>query len=638
VGVRSVKRGQCPSCGAEVIFRSAVSILAVCDYCRSTLLRQDLELENLGKMAELLEDASPVQIGTEGRYRERHFTVVGRIQLKHGAGLWNEWHLLFDDESTGWLGETPGLCAVTFVMPPPEDCPAFEDLAIKLHLTIHGRDFQVVNLEKVRCIAGEGELPFRVGAGYDNAVADLRGPGQAFATLDYSETPPLLFVGEQVEFQSLSLANLRDVAVRGTTARTETFRCTQCGAPVTPKAEASVVIACGSCGSVIDLEDSRHPVLFQAALDKGIRPLIPLGSRGRLRGNDYEVIGFLQRETREEGIAYLWSEYLLFNLGGGFAWLSEYDGHWNYIQPTTHQPVFFRARGAEFAQYRERRFRHFQTSEATVTYVLGEFYWRVALGEKARVRDFVDPPWMLSEERMDKELLWSVGEYIDGEELREAFKIDSAFPEPMGVYANQPSPWQGKLGGYWRRFAGFALLLAALQAFFVLQDTRADVPRMTVQLDAGHPETAPISPVFDLPGGGRRDVEVEADLDSGDTRLVLKMDLVNDQGVALHGTREVSAYGGADNAVPGHRKTTLRFAGVPKGRYYLAVAAEGEGGATTAGQPVTCILTVRRAETSWGVFFLALLGLAAWPGWVSQRHNAFETRRWMWSDHPPESG
>lgn len=626
-----MKRANCPSCGAEVLFRSAASILAVCEYCRSTLLRKDLKLENLGRMAELMEDASPVQLGTEGRYKDQRFTVVGRIQLKYDAGLWNEWYLLFDNERTGWMGETPGLCAVSFQFPAPANCPPFGALEVGRHVSLDRRDFRVVNLEEPRCIAGEGELPFRVGAGYDTKVADLRGSGNTFATLDYSEAPPLLFVGEQVEFQSLALTNLRDVSVRGKAAKTETFRCGNCGAPLAPKIEASVVIVCGSCGTAHDLDDPNHPVLFQAALKKAPTPSIPLGSRGRLRGNDYEVIGFLRREARVEGIAYPWSEYLLFNLGGGFAWLSEYDGHWNYILPTTHQPVLFRKRGSEFAQYREQPFRHFQTSEARVTFVLGEFYWRVALGETAVVRDFVAPPRMLSEERMERELLYSIAEYIEAEELRQAFKVQRPFPKPLGVYANQPSPWTGKLAGYWRLFGMFAAILLTIQIVFVSRDAGFHAPPMAVPLEPGHPELSQATPIFGLPGG-RRDLYVDADLDSADTRIGLKMDLVDAAGatVPIRG-KDIGANRSA-NAAAGHRRIIWRFPGVPKGSYYLLVSATGDE--NPAGQPVNATLKLRRAKTSWGMFWLALIALAAGPGMASWRSSAFETRRWMASDHP----
>jgi len=67
----------------------------------------------------------------------------------------------------------------------------------------------VQNLESARCIAGEGELPFRVGAGYDAPVADLIGEKNAFATIDYSEEQPLVFIGEYMEFDDLHFSNLR---------------------------------------------------------------------------------------------------------------------------------------------------------------------------------------------------------------------------------------------------------------------------------------------------------------------------------------------------------------------------------------------------------------------------------------------
>lgn len=71
----------CPSCGAPVKFTSVASLLSVCSYCGSTLIRRDLDVENLGKMAELIPDSSPLQLGVERRYRGKHFNVMGRLQV-----------------------------------------------------------------------------------------------------------------------------------------------------------------------------------------------------------------------------------------------------------------------------------------------------------------------------------------------------------------------------------------------------------------------------------------------------------------------------------------------------------------------------------------------------------------------------
>jgi len=201
----------CPSCGAPVAFQSSASVMAVCSYCTSTLVRHDLNLEHIGKMATLQADGSPLQLQAEGRYRGDHFTVIGRIQLRYLAGLWNEWHLLFDDQRCGWLGESGGTYAVSFQVQAQETLPRQEDLLVGGQVILKGQSFEIANIEMALCIGGEGELPSSISPGYETTVVDLRGEGRRFATLDYSEEPPLVFLGEYVEFEELHLSGLREL-------------------------------------------------------------------------------------------------------------------------------------------------------------------------------------------------------------------------------------------------------------------------------------------------------------------------------------------------------------------------------------------------------------------------------------------
>lgn len=206
-----MKECNCPSCGAPVVFKSSASILAVCEYCQSTLVRHDLKLENVGKMAELQADGSPLQLGVEGRYQRASFRVVGRIQLRYKQGLWNEWHLLFDDQRNGWLGESMGTYAVSFLTEVREKVPRFEDLRPGQQVVLKGQSYEVTGIEEAFCVGSEGELPFQIGPGYASPAADLTGPGNGFATLDYSEEQPLVFIGEYVEFEELHLSGLREL-------------------------------------------------------------------------------------------------------------------------------------------------------------------------------------------------------------------------------------------------------------------------------------------------------------------------------------------------------------------------------------------------------------------------------------------
>ncbi len=201
----------CPSCGAPVTFTSAQSLLAVCGSCRATLLRRDLDVEQIGTMAALLDDATPLQLGAEGAWRGTHFAVVGRLQVRWEGGRWNEWYCVFDDGRGGWLGEAAGEYAVSFETTVPEPLPDFERLRPGVRVTLGGIVYEVSDVREAEVIGGEGELPFRVDAGWKAAAADLRTPTTRFATLDYSDGPPRLYTGEVVERAALGLRGLREL-------------------------------------------------------------------------------------------------------------------------------------------------------------------------------------------------------------------------------------------------------------------------------------------------------------------------------------------------------------------------------------------------------------------------------------------
>jgi hypothetical protein len=201
----------CPSCGAPVTFASAQSLLAVCSYCRATLIRRDLDVEQIGTMAALLEDATPLQLGAEGVWQHVHFAVVGRVQVRWDEGQWNEWYCLFDDGRGGWLGDAAGEFTISFETSVAEPLPSWERLTVGTRLTLGGVTYEVTDRREAEVVAGEGELPFRVEGGYEIAAADLRTTTARFATLDYSQDPPRLYTGEVVELAALTMRNLREV-------------------------------------------------------------------------------------------------------------------------------------------------------------------------------------------------------------------------------------------------------------------------------------------------------------------------------------------------------------------------------------------------------------------------------------------
>ena len=196
----------CPSCGASVDFKSAASILAVCEYCRSTLVRQDINVENIGKMAGLKLDGSPLQLAAQGRYRGVNFGVIGRIQLRFDQGIWNEWHLMMNDGTSGWLSDAQGDYAVTFNASGrklPDQCK------IGQQYTWDKEAYTVSTITKAHYRGGEGELPFQYWDKTDVVFVDLMSYTGKFATIDYSDDDSVLYLGAAVAFESLKLKKLR---------------------------------------------------------------------------------------------------------------------------------------------------------------------------------------------------------------------------------------------------------------------------------------------------------------------------------------------------------------------------------------------------------------------------------------------
>src|SRR5574341_723844 len=102
------------------------------------------------------------------------------------------------------------------------------------------------------------------------------------------------------------------------------LHCPNCGATVTIRAfERTLSVVCDSCHSILDAKHPSLRVLQKFEGRQHIQPLIPLGTRGKLHGDLYEVIGFQVRTIFVEGVSYSWAEYLLFNPYKGFRYLTE---------------------------------------------------------------------------------------------------------------------------------------------------------------------------------------------------------------------------------------------------------------------------------------------------------------------------
>jgi len=623
----------CPNCGALVQFRWSGAVQTTCEYCRSILVRRDLNLEKVGEVGDLPREVSPIQIGTEGTFHNKAFQVVGRILYEYEDGGWNEWHIVFSDGASGWLSDAQLEYTVSFLTAPPEVLPPADQIARARLFFWSGVRYEVTSVTRAHYRGVAGELPFEYWDKNAIVFADLRTADARFGTIDYSEATPLLFLGEAVEFDDLQLKNLREfdvVGATGSAARTAVsgLNCPSCGAPLTLSAAGhSLSVVCAQCHSILDAKDPNLQVLEKFEAKQSIKPVIPLGTRGKFEGAEYEVIGFQVRSTDADDMPDSWDEYLLFNRYKGFRYLTVYNGHWNYVKTVPASPERIQVGKKPGAKLMGHTYVLFDTELATTTYVLGEFPWRVHVGEKNGTKDFIAVPRILSCEITEQETVWSLGEYMTGAQVWQAFQLPGHPPPAEGIFANQPAPFAGQASSMWRVCLNLmaAVILLAIIVYMVAGEESVFQHQYSYAPRAGA-EASFVTDTFEVKGHPSN-VEIAIHTDLRNNWAYFNLALINEStGQGYDFGREITYYPGDDSA--GSRNDSVIVPSVAPGRYFLRVEPEMDKNA----QSMIYTLEIKRSVPSAAFFWIAAALLLIPPALTTWRAASFEGRRWSQSD------
>lgn len=631
----SVLQANCPSCAAPIEFQKGSTIVLVCPYCRSAVARTDRGLADLGKVAEIADSQSPLKLGLKGEFKGNRFELTGRAQLRHEqGGYWDEWYATFSNGWVGWLAEAQGRFYLTFFQPLPAGTtlPSFAGLQLgQVVEEIPGpTPLMVTEKGTATSVAADGEIPYQLVPNEQSQYADLSGKDNAFGTIDYSMSPPWVFVGQMVTLEEIGLADARPVQREARRTTAAAMSCPNCGGPLSLVApDKAERVTCPNCSSLLDVNQGNlkyfHALIPAPTSDQF---LLQIGQEGTFAGEvKFKIIGRMVRSVRIDGVEYFWHEYLLYNPMIGFRWLVHSDNHWNFVEPVNPADVMdsgMYATGAK-VHYNGKGFKIFQDAQADVRYVEGEFYWRVQQGERVRAIDFVAAPVMLSLETTGSEMNWSAGVYMTNAEVEKAFGI-SDLPKPWSVAPNQPFA-----GSWYYTWGAIPLLLLLAVAIFMLPFTgisstvlsqQVELPPMT---NAQAPQAA-FSQTFELKGN--RNVQITASAPVSNAWADLDVDLVNDQSQEVESINiPIEFYSGTDSDgawTEGGQSQDATVSSLPAGKYTLRV--EGTWQDWQQSMPVT--VKVEQGVSRGVNFCCALIVLLIVPAFGLIRKMTFESRRW----------
>lgn len=178
------------------------------------------------------------------------------------------------------------------------------------------------------------------------------------------------------------------------------IECPACGGSIEVKAAGyTVTVACRYCGSLLDV--ANPDVRLIEEYHRATSQLqIPLGNRGTIDDVEWEVVGWQGRSDDEVR----WDEYLLFNPYSGYRWLIQSEGEWQFGGMITDPPEM----GSGSVLWRGKHYsQDYDPVTSTTDSVVGEFYWRVRVGDSVVGTTYSAGKQTLSVERSGDELNWT---------------------------------------------------------------------------------------------------------------------------------------------------------------------------------------------------------------------------------------
>lgn len=355
-------------------------------------------------------------------------------------------------------------------------------------------------------------------------------------------------------------------------------------------------------------------------------PVLAIGAKGKIDEDLYEVMGFVQKQ--ETKYRYSWREYLLFNPFRGYAFLSEYDGHWNFIWPVEEN------RSSSDADFYDGydHFQLYQRYNARVTYATGEFFFDVVdITESTYNKEFIAPPYLFTLEQSDDSLLWCKGEYMTRQEVATAFNVPIAkLPAKKGMGYTQPVSTAFRRESLVKISLLIAFVLIVAQLFFSYTAAEKEVFRQNFYQQDLKDQKFFVTPSFTLDDGSKNlEIHIYAPLQND--WFFAEFALIDEgTGTEYNFTKDIEYYAGYEDGESwseGSTQGDAVLSQVPSGKYHINVYPEF----SSSSHEFTMV--VRRDVSTLSNFLFTFGALILFPAGFFIWNSIQEERRWSDSDY-----
>ena len=289
-----------------------------------------------------------------------------------------------------------------------------------------------------------------------------------------------------------------------------------------------------------------------------------IGDKGFLKGAEYMVTGAI---TKKVNGGYHWREYILKNDAGDFVYLSESDGHWIFL--TEMEEKFDVRTHPKSITYQSSSFHLYEYSDTDIDNAAGFFDFELPV-KRVHLTEYIQPPLMISIEKMNGVETAFLGEYISKADIKKGFP-QTDLPYQRGV--NMVQPYYFDVNNMAIIFCIFLLMIITTNWYIYKDQAEQTVFDKAIAFtDFNDKELT--SESFVLKGGSAPvTVQVSTDVDNSwaNVDVALVNESTNDE---IHANKDIEYYHGYEDGeswTEGNWSEKFNICGVKAGKYHLLI-------------------------------------------------------------------
>lgn len=380
------------------------------------------------------------------------------------------------------------------------------------------------------------------------------------------------------------------------------------------------IYACTNCVYVyqelngLRVKDQFRPYAYGEKLE--------VGQEGVFNDKKYTITGILIKENQ----GFEWTEYILQGKED-YLYLSEADGHWIILEEITLDEKV--GNHPSTVEYNDITFDCYDYCYPKLVAAQGFFDFDIF--EKSELIEYINPPLVLSFERLGKEQTVFLGKHISKRAIKKAFQI-SILPTKSGVGLVQP---------FLFNLRDLAIILCSVAALILISNwylnkdrIKTDVLDIKIPVDHFGSKDF-ISPSFELKGSAAPlSIAIYSPVDN--SWASVQVALINENnGEEVYASKDIEYYHGytdGESWTEGSNSENFNLCGVPAGKYHLTITpSKDQGNYNSSYVQVKATWSETSSRNVWLISLIMIGFLIV----VYYFEKNFETRRWSDSSYSP---